>query len=104
VFPSYAEALPVSWLEAMSCGKAVVASNIGWASEIIADSQNGFLVHPADHTGFAGKINLLLSDSELRTSIEVAAMHNIASRFTTKVIIDHYLKFYSKILGKSIAA
>jgi glycosyltransferase involved in cell wall biosynthesis len=104
VFPSYAEALPVSWLEAMSCGKAVVASNIGWASEIIADSQNGFLVHPADHTGFAGKINLLLSDSELRTRIGVAAMHNNASCFTTKVIIDHYLKFYSKILGKSIAA
>jgi glycosyltransferase involved in cell wall biosynthesis len=40
VFPSFAEALPVSWIEAMAMEKAIVA-NIGWASDVI-DGINGF--------------------------------------------------------------
>jgi glycosyltransferase involved in cell wall biosynthesis len=53
VFPSFAEALPVSWIEAMALKKAIVASNIGWASEIIDDSKDGFLVNPKDHKLYA---------------------------------------------------
>ena len=104
VFPSYAEALPVSWLEAMSCGKAIVASNIGWSSEIIADGHNGFLVHPSNHKGFADKILTLLSDDGLRHLIAIAARKTIEHRFSSKAVLDRYLKFYSKVLGKPIAA
>lgn len=104
VFPSYAEALPVSWLEAMSCGKPIVASNIGWASEIITDGVNGLMAHPSNHQMFADKINLLLSDSDLRHQIGGAARKTILDRFSSKVVLDHYLRFYSKVLGKSIAA
>ena len=104
IFPSYAEALPVSWLEAMSCGKAVVASNIGWASEIITDGRNGFLVHPSDHYGFAEKICTLLSDDTLRHQMAMAARITIEERFSSKAVLDRYLKFYSKVLGKPVAA
>jgi glycosyltransferase involved in cell wall biosynthesis len=103
VFPSYAEALPVSWLEAMSCGKAIVASNIGWASEIIQDGYNGYLVHPFDHKGFADKILLLLSDFELRQQFASAARKTVEQRFSLQVVMNRYLKFYSKILGTPIA-
>ncbi|MDP3353548.1 MAG: glycosyltransferase family 4 protein, partial [Flavobacteriaceae bacterium] len=37
IFPSFAEALPVSWLEAMAMKKAIVTSNVGWAKEVIDD-------------------------------------------------------------------
>jgi glycosyltransferase involved in cell wall biosynthesis len=33
VFPSFAEALPVSWIEAMALQKSIVASNIGWSTQ-----------------------------------------------------------------------
>ncbi|RZJ28139.1 MAG: glycosyltransferase family 1 protein, partial [Flavobacterium sp.] len=46
VFPTFAEALPVSWIEAMAMRKPLVASNIGWASEVIEDGKSGFLEHP----------------------------------------------------------
>ncbi|MBP8157686.1 MAG: glycosyltransferase family 4 protein, partial [Flavobacterium sp.] len=35
VFPTFAEALPVSWIEAMAMKKAIVASDIGWSTEVI---------------------------------------------------------------------
>lgn len=65
VFPSFAEAFPVSWLEAMAMEKPIVASNIGWANEMVDDADNGFLVHPTSHDIFAEKINTLLNDEEL---------------------------------------
>ncbi|RZJ48773.1 MAG: glycosyltransferase family 1 protein [Flavobacterium sp.] len=59
VFPSFAEAFPVSWLEAMAMEKPIVASNIGWAKEMIDEGENGFLVHPTNHDVFAERIVLL---------------------------------------------
>lgn len=48
--PSYAEGLPISMLEAMSCGCVPVVSNVGAIDEVI-DQTNGFLVRPGDLQG-----------------------------------------------------
>jgi glycosyltransferase involved in cell wall biosynthesis len=40
------EALPLSIIEAMSCEKAIVASNVGGVSELITDGYDGILVRP----------------------------------------------------------
>jgi glycosyltransferase involved in cell wall biosynthesis len=69
VFPSFAEALPVSWLEALAMEKAVVASNIGWANEIIEEGKEGFLVHPKGHKHFAQRILEVLEDTDLQKQL-----------------------------------
>ncbi|MFJ1490674.1 glycosyltransferase family 4 protein [Capnocytophaga canis] len=48
VFPSLWEGLPYSVLEAMSCSKLVISTNVGGIPEIITDRYNGFLVSPAN--------------------------------------------------------
>jgi glycosyltransferase involved in cell wall biosynthesis len=63
IFPSFAEALPVSWIEAMALQKSIVASNIGWATDVIDDEINGFLVDPKEHALYANKINELLQNA-----------------------------------------
>ena len=45
--PSYAEGLPISMLEAMSCGCVPVVSNVGAIDEVI-NRTNGVLVTPGD--------------------------------------------------------
>jgi glycosyltransferase involved in cell wall biosynthesis len=98
IFPSYAEALPVSWLEAMAVEKAIVASDIGWSNEIIDDGVNGFKVSPGDHDAFAAKIMTLLEDETLRHTIEKNARKKIVERFSTKVTASQSLAFYQKII------
>jgi glycosyltransferase involved in cell wall biosynthesis len=66
VFPTFAEALPVSWLEAMAMQKPIVASNIGWAKEMICHGVDGFLVNPKEHEDYANKIVQLMEDPQLR--------------------------------------
>jgi len=86
VFPTFAEALPVSWLEAMALQKSVVASNIGWANEIIDDGVNGFLVHPTNHKEYAAQINTLLNNPDLILTFGIAARKRVEDKFSVDVV------------------
>jgi glycosyltransferase involved in cell wall biosynthesis len=99
VFPSFAEALPVSWLEAMAMQKAVVASNIGWATEIIEDGVEGFLVHPTNHDEYANKISELLNNTELQRQFGIAARKKITDKFDIDRISKMNIEFYTKVIN-----
>lgn len=98
VFPSFAEALPVSWIEAMALQKPIVASNIGWANEVIADGEEGFLVHPAAHQQFAEQILLLLESPELQESFGIAARRKAVLSFSTAIVAQQSVLFYSQLI------
>lgn len=98
VFPSFAEAFPVSWLEAMAMEKAIVASDIGWAKEMIDDGVNGFLVNPLNHKLFANRINAFLANEKLCFETGKAARIKIEKCFDIKVLAKQNIKFYSKII------
>lgn len=100
VFPSFAEALPVSWLEAMAMQKAVVASNVGWAGEIIQDGVDGFLVHPTNHNVYANRISELLNNTELQIQFGIAARKKIKDKFSTEKVAEQSLLFYKSLITK----
>jgi glycosyltransferase involved in cell wall biosynthesis len=97
VFPSFAEALPVSWIEAMAMQKAVVASNIGWATDVIDDEVNGFLVNPKKHAEYASKINILLSNASLRQEFGISAREKVIQKFSISVVAQQSLEFYKSV-------
>ncbi|QCE40102.1 glycosyltransferase family 4 protein [Psychroserpens sp. NJDZ02] len=98
VFPTFAEALPVSWLEAMALKKPIVASNVGWAKEIVDDGEDGFLVHPEAHGTYANKINELLDNETLRKEFSIAARKKIISKFSSEIVAKQSVKFYKKTI------
>ncbi len=100
VFPSFAEALPVSWLEALAMHKAIVASNIGWAREIIEDEVEGFLVHPTHHEAYADRINVLLNNPNLLLTFGAAARNKAEENFSIEVISKKNLEFYNSVSKK----
>ena len=100
VFPTFAEALPVSWLEAMAVEKPIVASNIGWAKEVIDDGTNGFLVHPKNHKKFAQKISTLLNDREMQSCFGKEARVKVISKFSIAIVAEKSVAFYKNYLQK----
>lgn len=46
ILPSFAEGLPMSILEAMSFGKAIIATNVGGVPSLVQPSYNGWLYAP----------------------------------------------------------
>lgn len=100
IFPSYAEGLPVSWLEAMAMGKAIVASNIGWACEMMEHEKEALLCHPSHHEAFASNILLQLSDSSLRQTLGENARRRVEAQFDNKIVAKQNIEFYSNILSE----
>lgn len=98
VFPTFAEALPVSWLEAMAMKKPIVASNIGWATEIVDDQKDGFLIHPKNHVHYADKILALLESENLQIQIGNAARKKIIEKFNIDIVATQNIAFYNEIL------
>ncbi|HEY6142803.1 MAG TPA: glycosyltransferase family 4 protein [Flavobacterium sp.] len=98
VFPTFAEALPVSWIEAMALQKPIVASNIGWANEVIADGVEGFLVSPKDHKQYAKRIIELLENPKLQEDFGIKARKKVALKFSIEVVAQQSLSFYKKVI------
>ena len=102
VFPSFAEAFPMSWLEAMAMEKPLITSDIGWAGEIMIDGKTGFMVDPKDHFKFANKIVRLLNDAQLRLHMGKNARQRICDQFSPEVIVKKNIKFYEHVIGREI--
>jgi glycosyltransferase involved in cell wall biosynthesis len=102
IFPTFAEALPVSWIEAMAMQKPIVASNIGWASEIIDDGINGFLVHPKNHEEYANKIMNLLDNFDMQIQFGIEARKKIKTQFSIEVVAKKSVEFYTNSIQKAI--
>ncbi len=65
VHTSEVEGLPNVVLEAMACGRAVVATDAGDVPHLIDDGETGFVVPRGDETALANRIATLLKDHEL---------------------------------------
>ena len=99
VFPTFAEALPVSWIEAMAMQKAMVTSNIGWATEVINDGVNGFLVHPTNHIEYANRIVELLKNAHLRNQFGTSAREKVVVKFSIEKVAKQSLSFYKSLIN-----
>jgi len=99
VLPSFAEAFPMTWLEAMAMGKALVTSNIGWATELMIDGKTGFIENPKNHRLYAEKINTLLENKELNTTFGENAKQHIATRFSQTIIGKENIEYFERIIN-----
>lgn len=66
VLPSYTEGCPTALLEAMSSGKAIIASNIPSIRDILQDGSEAILINPYDVRELQRAILSLSYDSDLR--------------------------------------
>ncbi|MCF4102131.1 glycosyltransferase family 4 protein [Gillisia sp. M10.2A] len=98
VLPSFAEAFPMTWLEAMAMGKALVTSNIGWAKEMMLNGVTGFMVDPKDHEVFADRINTLLVDDNLNINLGKQARSRVVQHFSSEITTKRSMDFYKKLI------
>lgn len=65
LLPSYAEGLPISILEAMSYGRAIIATPVGGIPEVVKDGINGIMVEPGNIDAIAEAMERYIKDVSL---------------------------------------
>ena len=98
VLPSIFEPFGLTALEAMACGKPVIASKLGGIREIITSGENGLLVNPANPREFADAITSLLKDPELLERIGQQGRDTVCEHFSWEAVAARHVEFYEKYL------
>ena len=95
VMSSVMEGLGTSLLDAMACGKPVVATTAGGMPEVVKDGETGILVPPRDDRALADAIIRLLKDETLRHRMGAAGLALATSRFSAERMVADTLAVYA---------
>lgn len=103
VLSSKAEGFSNAILEYMGAGRPVVATNVGGASEAIAEGESGYLVASGDHETLAARITELLRDPQKAKAMGESGRAIVQKRFSSEVQLERTAELYEKFLFKSLS-
>ena len=97
VMSSVTEGLGTSVLDAMACGKPIVATTAGGIPEVVVDGETGFLVPPRDPEAMARAIVTLLNDEPLRLRMGQAGRLRAQTKFSAERMVQDTLRVYQRV-------
>jgi glycosyltransferase involved in cell wall biosynthesis len=100
LFPSRSEGFGYVALEAMACGKPVIASNVTALPEVINDGVAGILCPVDDVNAFAGACSRLAVDVELCIKMGNAARKWAIEQFSEPQVMGRYLTLIHRLLQR----
>ena len=89
-------------IEAMSCGKPVIASHAGGAKEVIDDEVSGLAHTPGDAEALARQIVRLAADSGLRCRLGENGRASVTRSFQAEVMAKKFADLYREVTGGKI--
>ena len=98
--PSIAEPFGIAALEALACGRPVVASAVGGLPEFIEDGRNGLLVAPGDPEALACALRRLLEDGALRAALGEAGRRTAHEGYSAEAMGAAYEAKLTELLSR----
>jgi glycosyltransferase involved in cell wall biosynthesis len=96
---SLSEAMPLSFLEAMSVGLPVVAPRVGGIPEIVEEGVHGLLFTALDEAGAAGALRVLAQDERLRAALGERAAADARARHAAERMVTRYGELYAEVVA-----
>jgi alpha-maltose-1-phosphate synthase len=101
--PSLYEPLGIVNLEAMACGTAVVASDVGGIPEVVADGRTGLLTPPGDPEALASALNALIADPARAAAMGEAGRERAVTEFSWTTIAAQTARLYASLVPRGAA-
>jgi len=96
VMPSRTEAFPLVALEALACGKPLLASRVGALGDLIEDNVTGLLIEP-QNVGELATALIRLAEKSLQEKL-AANTRKIAVQYDWSDIADRYVQVYRQLV------
>lgn len=100
VLSTHREGFPLSILETMAMGKAVIGTTVGGIPEIVQPGVNGFLHAHEDSAELAERILTLVNDPERAKEMGARAAAGVRERFSLASFTDGIRSAYAFVLGE----
>lgn len=98
VLPSVSEGLANVFLEAMSSGLPIIATNTTGNAEILSHKANALLFPEKSHRELADHILYLLKDDKTAQNIGLSARKTVEERFNVQKIAGQYSQLYQDLI------
>ncbi|MFF7180682.1 GT4 family glycosyltransferase PelF [Streptomyces sp. NPDC008121] len=98
---SISEGFPFSLIEAMSCGRATVSTDVGGVREAVGDT--GLVVPPREPAVMAAAVTELLRDGARRAELGRRARQRVVDRFTLHRSVDGFRQIYLELAGQPVS-
>lgn len=100
LLPSRAEGFGYAALEAMACGKPVIASNNTALPEIVSDGITGILCDTGNIEAFAKACQLLADEHEICSAMGIAGRQRAIEQFSVASELTHYVATLDRLAAK----
>lgn len=97
VLSSTTEGISLTLLEAMACGLPIAATDAGGNSEVVQDSQTGYISPISDPEKLAENLIRLLESEDLRKQMGAAGRKRVVQYFSLDRVTQDYLKLYDEL-------
>jgi len=98
LYTSDHETFGMGILESMNFAHPVLATRIGGIPEVIDDGKTGYLHEIGDIESYVKNIVKLAKDPELAKNMGNEGKKRAKKMFSAEKVVDHYLKFYERII------
>lgn len=92
ILPSHYEGFPNALLEAMASELAVVATKIVSIDDILTHRKNGLIAECNNPESLAYQIEVLLTDTDLRSKVALNARKTVLEKFTIQTAVEKFEK------------
>jgi glycosyltransferase involved in cell wall biosynthesis len=100
LYPTQAENLSLTCLDALACGVPVISSEVGGQPEAIEDGVNGFLCPPGGLEQFGGRVAQMAADPALTRRLSEGARRTAVERFRIEDYVENLTEYYERILRR----
>jgi len=97
VLPTYYEAFPKVVVEAMACGKPILATRAGGIPELVEDGETGLLVPYGSPDAISEKLVTLLEDGSMRAAMGKRGRERVVRLFTWHAVAERTRSAYDEL-------
>jgi len=100
VLSSFAEGIPVVFMEAMASGVPCVAPRINGIPELIRHGVDGLLVTPANVEELAAAIGQMMDNPGMRRQMALSSRQRVVEKYNLRENVAHLAEVFSRYAGK----
>lgn len=94
---TYGEGVPRILIEAASCQRAIITTDVVGCREIVSHNINGLLVQPGDVASLAKSLQSLLDDDQKSLRFGLLGRKKVEEEFSQEIVFEKTLQVYEEL-------